>query len=264
MNASRLRLSLDGRDVRRGKHLVQRLHHVTHPHQSCGRRLGSRVLADLRRPATDVQTSASVARQCGHLREERTVSEQCCGWAQVRWRRENVPVVYLPGHQLESVLLEGLHLVQPRHDDLLQLFEAVRLERHPRQTLRTSTWTERQVSNIYFMSYKWTCVLSSAGVLLKLRDAIFKCLLNKVAARNYFPTTSRLVRAVNVQITAVIRSSGLEGWDACRIVSESLLTTVKKNEDVDGVCTSTTQNDISYRCYHHSSMTGSSLASCPL
>ena len=84
MNASRVRLSLDGSDVGRGKHLVQRLHHVTHPHQSCGRRLGGRVLADLRRPATDVQTSASVAGQRGHLREERrAVSEQSGGRAQV-------------------------------------------------------------------------------------------------------------------------------------------------------------------------------------
>lgn len=46
-------------------------------------------------------------------------------------------VVYLPGHELECVLLEGLDLVQPRHDDLLQLLEAVRLERHPGQTLET-------------------------------------------------------------------------------------------------------------------------------
>lgn len=44
---------------------------------------------------------------------------------------------YLPGHQLQGVLLEGLHLVQPGCDDLLQLFEAVRLEGHPGQTLRT-------------------------------------------------------------------------------------------------------------------------------
>lgn len=44
---------------------------------------------------------------------------------------------YLPGHQLQGVLLERLHLVQPRHDDLLQLLEAVRLEGHPGQTLGT-------------------------------------------------------------------------------------------------------------------------------
>jgi len=45
---------------------------------------------------------------------------------------------YLPGHQLQGVLLERLHLVQPGRDDLLQLLEAVRLERHPGQTLETS------------------------------------------------------------------------------------------------------------------------------
>lgn len=50
---------------------------------------------------------------------------------------KDVPVIYLPGHQLEGVLLEGLHLVQPGRDDLLQLLEAVRLERHPGQTLQT-------------------------------------------------------------------------------------------------------------------------------
>lgn len=69
------RLSLDGHDVGGGKHLVQRLHHVTHPHQSCHRGVGGRVLADLRRPAADVQTSARVAGQSGHLRQKRrTVS----------------------------------------------------------------------------------------------------------------------------------------------------------------------------------------------
>jgi len=51
--------------------------------------------------------------------------------------REGGRVAYLPGHQLESVLVEGLHLVEPGHDDLLQLLEAVRLERHPGQTLET-------------------------------------------------------------------------------------------------------------------------------
>lgn len=50
---------------------------------------------------------------------------------------KEVPVIYLPGHQLESVLLERLHLVQPGRDDLLQLLEAVWLERHPGQTLQT-------------------------------------------------------------------------------------------------------------------------------
>lgn len=47
------------------------------------------------------------------------------------------PGSYLPGHQLQSVLLKRLHLVQPGCDDLLQLFEAIRLERHPGQTLET-------------------------------------------------------------------------------------------------------------------------------
>lgn len=60
--------SLDRRDVRGGEHLVYRLHHVTHPDQSCGGRIGGGVLADLRRPAADVQTPASVSGQGGHLR----------------------------------------------------------------------------------------------------------------------------------------------------------------------------------------------------
>lgn len=38
------------------------------------------------------------------------------------------PPRYLSGHQLEGVLLKGLDLVQSGHDNLLQLFKAVRLE----------------------------------------------------------------------------------------------------------------------------------------
>lgn len=45
-------------------------------------------------------------------------------------------VVYLPGHELQCVLLKGLDLVETGRDDLLQLLEAVRLERHPGQTLQ--------------------------------------------------------------------------------------------------------------------------------
>lgn len=44
-------------------------------------------------------------------------------------------MAYLSGDQLQSVLLEGLDLVQSGRDDLLQLLEAVRLERHPGQAL---------------------------------------------------------------------------------------------------------------------------------
>lgn len=69
----RARISLDGRDVGGGEHLIQRRHHVTHPHQPCGSSVSRRVLADLRCSATDVQTAASVARQSGHLREESNV-----------------------------------------------------------------------------------------------------------------------------------------------------------------------------------------------
>lgn len=60
-------VSPDGSDVGRGKHLIQCFHHVTHSHQSCGGRVSSWVLTDLRCPPTDVQTSASITRQSGHL-----------------------------------------------------------------------------------------------------------------------------------------------------------------------------------------------------
>lgn len=128
-------ISLDGSDVGRRKHLIQRLHHMTHSHQSCCRRVGARVLANLRCPATYVQTSSSVPRQSSHLSEdgdtELNVSEFTTSSGERAPRSS-----YLSGHQLQSVLLERLHLVQPGHDDLLQLLEAVRLERHPSQTLK--------------------------------------------------------------------------------------------------------------------------------
>lgn len=129
--------SLDGGDVRRGEHLIQRLHHVTHPHQPRGGRVGGRVLADLRRSPTDVQTPAGVARQSRHLPEEsgRTLRGPVPAAGRDQKRVGEGLERYLPGHQLQGVLLEGLHLVQARRDDLLQLLEGVRLEGHPGQTL---------------------------------------------------------------------------------------------------------------------------------
>lgn len=53
---------------------------------------------------------------------------------------------HLPGRQLKRVLLERLHLVQPGRDDLLQLFEGVRLEGHPGQTLQSHDQTGVTVS----------------------------------------------------------------------------------------------------------------------
>lgn len=64
-------VSPDGSDVGRGKHLIQCFHHVTHSHQSCGGRVSSWVLTDLRCPPTDVQTSASITGQSGHLPDMR-------------------------------------------------------------------------------------------------------------------------------------------------------------------------------------------------
>lgn len=89
---------------------------MTHPHQPCGRGGGGSVLTDFRRPAADVQTSAGVAGQSGHLwrRVELVDVQVICG--KVR-RREKCS--YLPGDELECVLLEGLHLVEPGSDDLL-------------------------------------------------------------------------------------------------------------------------------------------------
>lgn len=74
------------------------------------------MLTDFRRPAADVQTSAGVARQSGHLwrRAELVDVPVICGKGR---RREKCS--YLPGDELECVLLEGLHLVEPGSDDLL-------------------------------------------------------------------------------------------------------------------------------------------------
>lgn len=114
---------------------------MTHSHQSCGRGAGGRVLADLRCPATDVQTPPRISWQSSHLAEESNTETslklQPVVWTSSAQARGGASwSSYLPGHQLQSVLLERLHLVQPGHDDLLQLLEAVRLERHPGQTLQ--------------------------------------------------------------------------------------------------------------------------------
>lgn len=83
---------------------------MTHPHQSCDRGVCGGVLADLRRPAADVQTSAGVTRERSYLSEESGHHER----ATHTWvGRRLGDVTYLPGHQLERILLKGLHLVEP-------------------------------------------------------------------------------------------------------------------------------------------------------
>lgn len=67
-------------------------------------------------------------------RRRESLSEPTPGRAEGQVRGAGL---YLPGHQLQSVFLEGLHFVQPGRDDLLQLLEGVRLEGHPGQTLET-------------------------------------------------------------------------------------------------------------------------------
>lgn len=57
----------DGRDVGGGEHLIQRLHHMTHSHQSHRGRVRGGVFANLSGAATDVQTAPSVSWQRCHL-----------------------------------------------------------------------------------------------------------------------------------------------------------------------------------------------------
>lgn len=99
INVTEGRISLDGGDVSRGKHLIKRIYHMTHSHQSCGRSVCSRVFANLCRPAADVQTSASIARQSSHLQGERRILVN--GPVNELRSGEMVrKIVYLPGHKL--------------------------------------------------------------------------------------------------------------------------------------------------------------------
>lgn len=48
----------------------------------------------------------------------------------------SIPVeTYLPGYQLDGIILEGLQMLKPRHKDLLQLAVSIGLEGHPGEAL---------------------------------------------------------------------------------------------------------------------------------